>query len=342
MQTPILEQVRTSLVEKRDGLRQWLSRTPSEAKTRRLGPAREEAVVAHLDRLEDSIALAEVGDLGRCVVCHGTVDSERLVVDYTAMVCLDHLSAAEASRLEREIELAQVVQKALHPGEIPSLPGVEIAAFTRPAEFVGGDYFDFLNFQTGDVAWAIGDVAGHGVAAGLQMAGVQALCRAIIPMHAFPADAVDQIHRLFVHNSRYTTFVSLFLASYNPSNRSLTYCNAGHNPPMVLQAAGRAASPVRWLNPTGAAIGLIEEPDFGQSKMSLAPGDLLVMYTDGVVEATSNGRGMFGAERLVDAVAPLRGGSPGDVIRAITGALEEFVGQKELSDDATIVVCRIN
>ncbi len=341
MQTPILEQVRTSLVEKRDGLRQWLSRTPSETKTTRLGPARQEAVAAHVNRLEDSIAMAEAGDLGRCVVCHGTVDTERLVVDYTAMVCLEHLSAAEASRLEREIQLAQLVQQSLLPGEVPSLPGVEIAAFTRPAEFVGGDYFDFLNFQTGEVAWAVGDVAGHGVSAGMQMAGVQALCRAIIPAQVSPADAVDQIHRLFVHNSRFTTFVSLFLASYNPSTRSLTYCNAGHNPPMVLHAAGRGSSAVRWLNPTGAAIGLIEEPDFGQSKMSLTLGDLLVMYTDGVVEATSNGRGMFGPERLVDAVVPLRGGSPGDVVRAITRALEDFVGQKEFSDDATIVVCRI-
>jgi hypothetical protein len=210
MQTPILEQVRTSLVEKRDGLRQWLTRTPPEAKARRLGPAREEAVSAHLNQLEGSIALADAGDLGRCVVCHGTVDTQRLVVDYTAMVCLEHLSAAEATRLEREIELAQRVQQALRPGEVPSVPGVEIAAFTRPADFVGGDYFDFLAFQTGDLALAVGDVAGHGVSAGMQMAGVQALCRAIIPTQVSPADAVDQIHRLFVHNSRYTTFVSLF------------------------------------------------------------------------------------------------------------------------------------
>ena len=341
MQPPILDQVRTSLVEKRDGLRHWLSQTPPNRKTEKLGPGNEEAVTAHLEHLDDSIALAEAGDLGRCIICHGTVDPERLMVDYTAMVCLEHLSAEEASRLEREIELAQVVQQALLPGEVPNLPGVEIAAFTRPAQFVGGDYFDFIAFQTGDLALVIGDVAGHGVSAGMQMAGVQALCRAIIPTHPSPAEAVDQIHRLFVHNSRFTTFVSLFLASYNAANRTLTYCNAGHNPPMLLKAEGRGASPVRWLNPTGAAIGLIEEPAFEQSVIRLAPGDLLVMYTDGVVEATSDGRGMFGPERLVDAVLPSRGGSPGDVVRAITGALEEFAGQKAFSDDATIVVCRI-
>jgi sigma-B regulation protein RsbU (phosphoserine phosphatase) len=340
MQPPILDQVRTSLVEKRDGLRQWLSQTPPNRKTEKLGPGNEEAVTARLEHLDDSIALAEAGDLGRCIICHGTVDPGRLMVDYTAMVCLEHLSAEEASRLEREIELAQIVQQALLPGEVPNLPGVEIAAFTRPAHFVGGDYFDFLTFHTGDLAWAVGDVAGHGVAAGLQMAGVQALCRAVIPTHASPAEALDQIHRLFIHNSGYTTFVSLFLGAYTPSTRTLTYCNAGHNPPMVLPADRRSS--VRWLNPTGAAIGLLEDGKFSDGKLILAAGDLLIMYTDGVVEASGDGRGMFGPERLVEAVTPLRSGSPADVVRAITRALEDFVGQKELSDDATIVACRIS
>src|SRR3990172_3068269 len=153
MQPPILDQVRTSLVEKRDGLWQWLGRTSPERKARTLGPGKEEAVTAHLARLDKSISLAQVGDLGRCIVCQETVDTDRLVVDYTAMVCLEHLSAEEASRLEREIRLAQTVQQALLPGEVPTLAGVEIAAFTRPAEVLGGDYFDFLAFQDGDVAW---------------------------------------------------------------------------------------------------------------------------------------------------------------------------------------------
>jgi len=340
MQPPILDQVRTSLVEKRDGLWQWLGRTSPERKARTLGPGKEEAVTAHLARLDKSISLAQVGDLGRCIVCHETVDTDRLVVDYTAMVCLEHLSAEEASRLEREIRLAQTVQQALLPGEVPTLAGVEIAAFTRPAEFLGGDYFDFLAFQDGDVAWVIGDVAGHGVSAGLQMAGVQALCRAVIPMHQSPADAVLQIHKLFVHNTRYTTFVSLFLCAYDPSRRALTYCNAGHNPPLLLSAEGGGGG-LRWLNPTGAAIGLVEDAAYGEGKVNLGGGDLLIMYTDGVVEASGDGAGMFGSERLVQAVKPARGGSPGDVIRSITRALEEFVGRKQLPDDATLVVCRV-
>jgi sigma-B regulation protein RsbU (phosphoserine phosphatase) len=267
MQPPILDQVRTSLVEKRDGLRQWLTKASPPEKAQALGSANEQAVTAHVDHLDKSIALAEVGDLGRCIVCHGTVDTERLVVDYTAMVCLEHLSAEESTRLEREIRLAQVVQQALLPGEVPTIPGVEIAAFTRPAQFVGGDYFDFLTLQGGDIAWVIGDVAGQGVSAGLQMAGVQALCHAVVPTHASPAEAVDQIHKLFIHNTLYNV-VSLFLAATAVA-AGADLLRAGHNPPLVLSASGAGA---RALNPTGAAIGLVEDASFSDAKVNLKQG----------------------------------------------------------------------
>src|SRR3990172_3043908 len=181
MQPPILEQVRTSLLEMRTALSHWLSGASNSARAIRLGPAGEAAVTEHLDSLGEYIAEADAGRLGLCTVCHDFVDSKRLVADYTAQVCLDHLSPEEASRLEQELEMAQVVQRALLPGDAPDLPGLQVAAFTRPAQIIGGDYFDFLSYQGEVVGWAVGDVAGHGVAASLHMAGLQALCRAIIP-----------------------------------------------------------------------------------------------------------------------------------------------------------------
>jgi RNA polymerase-binding transcription factor DksA len=124
MQPPILEQVRTSLLEKRSALSQWLAGTPASARSVHLGPAHEAAVTEHLDNLEEYLAQADAGRLGLCTVCHDFVDSKRLVADYTAQVCLDHLSPEEASRLEQELELAQVVQRALLPGESPEVPGL--------------------------------------------------------------------------------------------------------------------------------------------------------------------------------------------------------------------------
>jgi sigma-B regulation protein RsbU (phosphoserine phosphatase) len=340
MQPAILEQVRASILERREAISQWLTGTPPTAKAVALGPLNEAAVQEHLDHLESCCAQAEASQLGLCTICHDYVDSSRLVVDYTANVCLDHLSKEEAAGLERELEMAQVVQQALLPGETPEVPGLQLAAFTRPAQIIGGDYFDFVSYQDGQYGWVVGDVAGHGVSASLHMAGLQALCRAVIPTSPGPAEAAERIHRLFVHNSRYPTFVSLFLGAYAPSGRTLTYCNAGHNPPLVLRA-GNGGDPVaEWLQPTGAAIGLVEEAAFREERLTLGRGDLLVMYTDGVVEATSRTGSAFEAHGLLEAATRARGGAAGDVLRALTRALEAFSDGRELADDATLVVAR--
>jgi sigma-B regulation protein RsbU (phosphoserine phosphatase) len=340
MQPAILDQVRTSLLEKRAALSDWLSRTPASQKALNLGPTEETAVADYLDQIDVSITAAEQGNLGRCTVCHDYVDTKRLVVDYTADVCLDHLSREQASGLERELEMAQVVQRGLLPSEAPEVPGLDVSAFARPAQIIGGDYFDFLTFQHGEVGWAVGDVAGHGVSASLHMAGLQALCRAVIPTSSGPAEAAARIQGLFVHNSRYPTFASLFLAAFAPSSRSLTYCNAGHNPPLLLRPGAGSDPVTRWLQPTGPAIGLVEDSRFRNERLLLADGDLLVMYTDGVVEAENRSGEAFGQDRLARTAATA-GSSPAEVVRAITGALEAFLGGLEPADDVTLVVARV-
>jgi sigma-B regulation protein RsbU (phosphoserine phosphatase) len=340
MQPGTLEQVRTSILERQQAIRQWLSGAPAEAKAVALGPQTEQAVMDHLEHLECCAADADSGQLGVCTVCHEYVDTSRLIVDYTANVCLDHLSPEEASKLERELELAQVVQRALLPGEAPSVPGLQVAAFTRPAQIIGGDYFDFVGYPDGQVGWVVGDVAGHGVSASLHMAGVQALCRAVIPSSSGPAEAAERIQNLFVHNSRYSTFVSMFFGAYSPSARTLTYCNAGHNPPLLLR--GNGGQPVaEWLQPTGAAIGLVEDAAFREEKVAFQRGDLLVMYTDGVVEATDPSGAEFEAQGLLQAAAGAGGGSAGEVVRAITRALEAFLDRQNPADDLTLVVTRV-
>lgn len=118
----------------------------------------------------------------------------------------------------------------LLPQEVPDIPGVEIAAFTRPAQIVGGDYFDFLDFQDQGQGIVIADVAGHGIAAGMHLASVQSLLRALVPGIASPAELAKKLNKLFIHNINYTTFVSFFISSLNPREKTLTYCNAGHNP----------------------------------------------------------------------------------------------------------------
>lgn len=342
MEARIVERIRQGLLEKRDSLTEWLRATPLNKKEIFLGPSTTQAVQVRLDAIDSAISKAESGALGRCEVCHEDVEPELLEIDYSACVCLEHLSEEEARHLESELELAQNVQKMLLPQESPNIPGLEVAAYSRPAQIVGGDYFDFVEFGSGFYGLAIADVAGHGVSASLHMASVQSLLKALAPMSRSPAEVIRQIHKLLIHNIRYTTFVTFFIGAFDPSIKRLTFCNAGHNPPLVLRSQDRMTdAPPVLLKPTGAAIGLVEEADFDEDRLDLQEGDLLVLYTDGVTEAVNGNDQAFGRERLASLVRIIDHLPAREVVNQIRQGLEEFSEGRPFVDDTTFVVCRI-
>ena len=298
MQAPILESIRKNLFEKRDRINEWIRATPSSKKEVHLGPSTEQAVHDRLDAIDDAISKADSRILGKCEVCQGQVEKELLEIDYSACVCLEHLSEDERRNLESELELAQSVQKMLLPQEVPDIPGLEIAAYSRPAQIVGGDYFDFIEFSSGFHGLAIADVAGHGVSASLHMASIQALLRTLAPANKSPSEVMSQVHKLFIHNIRFDTFVTFFIGAFDSSTKTLTYCNAGHQPPLIMHKTKSKEQSIVMLRPTGAAIGLVEEAEFGEKTIDLQEGDLLVLYTDGVTEAMNIHNQEFGRERL--------------------------------------------
>ena len=151
-----------------------------------------EPMPVYVHVIDHAIAQADDRTLGLCVVCHDYVEPELLEMDYTTCVCLDHLSAHAKRQLEDELELSQAVQRALLPQEIPAIPGLEVAAFSRPAQIVGGDYFDFVHFADGTHGLAIADVAGHGVAAGLLMASIQTALHTLVPLCDSPAEVMQR------------------------------------------------------------------------------------------------------------------------------------------------------
>src|SRR5574342_797847 len=207
-------------------------------------------------------------------------------MDYTAAVCLDHYSDEERRRLESELELSQVVQRALLPQRIPNIRGVELAAFHRPSEIIGGDYFDFFQFRDGAHGLVIADVSGHGVSAGMLMSSLQTALRTMAPDSDSPADILERINRFYIHNINYTTFVTVFLARFDPVTQTLTYVSAGHNPPAIVN---QHEGEVIWLRPTAPAIGLSEEFHPRTESVTLKQGDVLFLYTDGVTEAFNQG-----------------------------------------------------
>jgi sigma-B regulation protein RsbU (phosphoserine phosphatase) len=336
----VADKVHDSLSEKREKVTEWLDTTPVPRKQVYLGPAGEEGVQAHLDVLDETMERTSSGAFGVCKVCHGQIEPELLEMDYTASVCLDDLSPEQTRNLESELELAQSVQRSLMPQQVPEMPGLEIAAFSRPAQIIGGDYFDFVQFQNGAQGLAIADVAGHGISASLYMASVQTLLRTLVATTDAPADVAWRMHHLLIHNVRFPTFVTLFLGAYQPATHSFTYCNAGHNPALVIRSGGGQDS-LRWLWPTGAAIGLVEEFTFENAAIRLWPGDLLVLYTDGVTEALGADGQLFGRERLAQVVQQAPGASTKDVVQFMREELQAFTNGQPPADDTTFIVCKV-
>jgi sigma-B regulation protein RsbU (phosphoserine phosphatase) len=341
MEAYILDRIRNGLLQKREWLTEWLHSTPLNKKEVLLGPSTEQSVLCCVDVIDEAITKAESKTLGKCEVCHENVDPELLEVDYTASVCIDHLSEQERRQLEGELELAQNVQKMLLPQDTPTIPGLEIAAFSRPAQILGGDYFDFIDFRNGFHGLAIADVAGHGVSASLHMASIQALLRTLVPVNKSPAEVMRQVHKLFIHNIRFETFVTFFIGAFDASTKALTYCNAGHQPPLVLHKTVSKKESVEMLWPTGAAVGLVEEADFAEKTIELQQEDLLVMYTDGVTEAVNPKNQEFGRERLAKLSQQVNNIPVKKLILEIRKSLEGFSEGKPLVDDTTIVICRI-
>jgi sigma-B regulation protein RsbU (phosphoserine phosphatase) len=337
MDTKILQRFRENLQQQRQNLVDWLRRTPAEKKQIRLGPASEQEVSAHLQVLDTALAKADNQTLGLCEVCHDYIETDRLEMDFTACVCIDHYSAEQKRRLESELELSHKLQKALLPQQLPEVPRLQIAAFSQPAEIVGGDYFDFFRFQDQAYGLAIADVMGKGLPASMLMASLQASLRILGPENHSPAEMAQRLNGLFCHNIHLIKFITLFLGSFDPATRVLKYCNAGHNPPLLVRSNGA----IHWLQPTGAAIGLAESFSFKVETVALSLGDVLVLYTDGVTEAMTAAREEFGENRLAELVRQKADLNSKDLLKELRLTLHEFTGGQGFNDDVTMVVGKV-
>lgn len=339
MELNFIQRIQSGLFGKRQSLEHWLEETPAEKRQMRLGSQNEKAVQAHMEVIETAVERVEDNTLGLCEVCHETVDPSLLEMDYTACVCLEHLSERERVQLETELEFLQSVQKALLPQQPPEIPELNLAAFSRPAQIVGGDYFDFLRFQDGAHALVIADAMGHGVSASLLISSLQAALRALVPESVSPAEVLQRVNRIFLHNINFTTFVTALLGHYEPSKHRLTYCNAGHNPPLLLNAYDGQET---WLGPTGAAIGLVEAYAPKARTVTLRRGDILLLYTDGVTEANNLQGDQFGRERLAQVVRQNASLPAQELLHRLRQALNDFSDGRPLEDDATMLVCRMD
>ncbi len=333
-----LKRFQSGLIEKKRNLDDWLKETPAEKKQIQLGPENEQGVRSQIETIETALARVEDKSLGCCEVCHDRVETNLLEMDYTASVCLDHFSDQERRKLEAELEFIQVIQRASLPQEVPAIPGLDLAVFSRPAQIVSGDYFDFFRFHDEAHGLVVADAMGHGVSASLIMNSLQTALRTLAPESDSPVDVLKRVNRLFLHNANFTTFVTAFLCRFDPIKPQMTFVNAGQNPPLLYR---KKRKEVTWLSPTGATIGLAESYELGARSLAFAEGDILLFYTDGVTEATNLRKEAFGRERLAAIIQQNSELPAQNLLRLVREALNEFIDGLALEDDITLLVCKI-
>jgi len=243
----------------------------------------------------------------------------------------------ELCRREEEIQEAHQIQKRLVPEDIPHMPGYEMAAFWQPARSVGGDYFDVLKFNEQSLAVCIGDVSGKGVPAALLMSNLQATVRDLAGPDVPPAHLCARVNRAALPHVGADRFITFFYGLLDASTRRLAYVNAGHNPPFLVHRDGSYSR----LRDGGPVLALVPNWECQTGTVELAPGDRLILFTDGITESTDAQGEEFQEERLIAMVTALRHFRP-DVIREeIIAALREFNGE-QWNDDATLLVMGVD
>jgi sigma-B regulation protein RsbU (phosphoserine phosphatase) len=251
--------------------------------------------------------------------------------------------AVEKGRLERELQMAYEIQTDLLPHQTPQIPGWEFAARWHPAREVAGDYYDFIQLDPDPekgkrslpgLGIVIADVSDKGMPAALFMALTRSTIRASVGHSLLPADGIAHANRLVCADSTSGMFVTLFYGLLDPAASEFTYVNAGHNPPLLYRAE---QDQLLELSRTGMALGVMADSSFEQNTVPLHSGDFVLLYTDGVIDATDAQQREFGEERLRRVVFEQRHTPVEEIVTALEQAVKEFVGASAPFDDMTIV-----
>ncbi len=312
------------------------------------------ALSALVHPLRISLALSIV-----CLVLHNLVGSARdvgtelLVKDAIALlgyvfvvVVVNQLGAqrrrlaefAETRRdeLANEIQLAAEVQQGILPRSVPRVPGFDFAARMYPAKTVAGDYYGFIELPKGEIAVVIADVSGKGVAAGLLMPSIEVALRLDAPRFPSTSDLLHTFNNVVCEITGGHRFISLFYGKLYPQSQSLEYTNAGHNPPLVIRA-GTDPSP---LDKGGPVLGVLPTSHYESEKITLRQGDILVLYTDGAVEAENPAGEQYSTERLSKIVSSHLQQNASELIETIYTSVIDFRKTPSLADDLTLVLLK--
>jgi sigma-B regulation protein RsbU (phosphoserine phosphatase) len=239
-------------------------------------------------------------------------------------------------RVREELRLASEIQLGLLPKINPQVKGYEVAGVSTPAQVVGGDYFDFIPIDDSRLAICLGDVSGKGLPAALLMSNLQATIRGQTILVQSPKECMERSNRLMYQSTDPHKFATLFYGIMDTSSHRLAYSNAGHDLPYFF-SGGR--DPVR-LESGGLILSVMEDFPYEEGVVQFDPGDLLVIYSDGITEASNENEEQYGEGRLEEVLRGSLGLPASELIKKITSSVKEFVGGRPQSDDMTVVVVR--
>jgi sigma-B regulation protein RsbU (phosphoserine phosphatase) len=281
------------------------------------------------------------------------VDSPSLIREFTAedlslltvlanvaAIRIEHARLIEVEQTKRilakDLEQAALIQQGLLPTQAPRIPGIELAGHNAACRTVGGDYYDFLPYPDGRVAIALGDVSGKAMPAALLMTSLQARVRVLAEEPPDVAGMMTRLNRATAANCPSNRFISFFFSVLDSKTGELVYANAGHNPPMIARANGM----IDRLEGGGLLMGIVASASYDAYRVQLNAGEVLLLYSDGVTEATNPLGEEFEEERLAQILQSNRHRSPDEIVEAVTRAVSDFSAGAPVADDLTLVVAK--
>ena len=240
------------------------------------------------------------------------------------------------TRLQEEMRLANDIQVNLLPKSVPKIPGYQISGKSIPAKDVGGDYFDFITLEDNHLTFCLGDISGKGIPAALLMANLQASLRGQTLMDIHCKECVTFTNNHLYNSTDSNKYATLFYGILNPSQNKITFCNAGHNEPILIDGKGE----VTRLKEGGMVVGILPDVTYEDKTIDFPADGILVVYSDGITEAMNSNEEEFGEEKLVKLISENRKLLASDLIDLIIKTVNDHAGNAEQMDDMTLVVIK--
>jgi phosphoserine phosphatase RsbU/P len=306
-------------------------------------------VTTTVDKLYDATERIKAGDLSHRIhmPAHDQLSSLGEAFDnMTASLRRLLREAHEKTILEHDLQIAREVQQQLFPTEVPEVPGLKLCGVCRPARGVSGDYYDFLPIGRNRLGIVLGDVSGKGIPAALIMSAVQSIIRTRVyadstsegrldSARLSTADFFGQLNQQMYENTPEEKYATCFYALYDAGARRIVYTNAGHPAPVLFRNGA-----IIKLDVGGTPLGLISPMTYREAEVTIEPGDMLVVFSDGITESENSFEEQFGEDRLIEAIQRTRDYSPESLVNEIYRSIEDWTGSKVPQDDMTLIIAR--